>query len=99
MFSSNEVASNLLIVGSDPEGFLIATSVSIASLFLLAMGSIGYIGVDLSRIERFLLIASGSLLAFWIFSIWAIPFYIISAVIIAIRALRSYKGRKSLTQK
>jgi len=96
MFSSNKLASNLLIVGSDPEGFLIATSVSIASLLLLAIGSIGHIGVDLSKIERFLLIVSGSLLAFWIFSIWAIPIYIISVAIIAFRA---YKGLKSSAQK
>ncbi|PNV77088.1 MAG: C4-dicarboxylate ABC transporter permease, partial [Thermoproteota archaeon] len=37
MFSSNSVASNLLIVGAELEGFLLATLVSLASLFLSAL--------------------------------------------------------------
>ncbi|MGC9021405.1 MAG: TRAP transporter permease [Candidatus Methanodesulfokora sp.] len=91
MFSSNSVASNLLIVGAELEGFLLATLVSLASLFLSALGCMGYMGSDLSRLERFFLIAAGSLLAFWIFSIWAIPIYAISALIIIWRALRLIK--------
>jgi hypothetical protein len=57
------------------------------------LGSVGYIGVDLSKLERVLLIISGSLLAFWIFSIEAIPFYVVSALIIALRTFQAMKRR------
>ena len=95
MFSSNKVAANLLIVNSDLEGFAIATAVSLVSLFLLATGAIGYIGRDLSKIERLILISAGALIAFWIFSTEIIPLYLIAGFLILGRLLYSTlrKGR------
>jgi len=87
MFSANKVAANLLIVNSDLEGFLMATGVSLAALLLLAAGSVGYIGRNLSKVERFILIAAGSLLSFWIFSVEALIVYSLAVVVIAGRAV------------
>ncbi|MEM0192821.1 MAG: TRAP transporter large permease subunit, partial [Candidatus Korarchaeum sp.] len=94
MFSANKLASNLLIVGADLEGFLIATGVSLASLLLLSLGSVGYVGRDLSRVERFILIAAGSLLAFWILSIEAFLIYSLAAAVIFGRAVHGILMRK-----
>ena len=93
MFSSNPIAANLLIVNSNLEGFVIATAVSLASLFLLAIGSVGYIGRDLSKIERFILIAAGALIASWEFSVWVLPLYVIACILILGRLLYSFVRR------
>ncbi|MEM3480838.1 MAG: TRAP transporter fused permease subunit [Candidatus Korarchaeum sp.] len=96
MFSANKVASNLLIVGADLEGFLIATGVSLVSLLLLSLGSVGYVGRDLSRVERLILIAAGSLLAFWILSIEALLIYSLAVAVIFGRAVHGILMRKRM---
>ncbi|MHB8770823.1 MAG: TRAP transporter permease [Syntrophales bacterium] len=55
-FSTTAVGGSLLIVGANWADFILATVTSLASLFFVAVGIIGYMRSELSRIERVLLI-------------------------------------------
>jgi len=63
-FSATLVGTNLLILGANLKGFIIALLSSLISLFYLSLGIIGYLKNHISIIERALLIACSIVISF-----------------------------------
>ena len=57
LFSASPEGANLLIIGANLPGFILATISSTIALFLLSLGIVGYLRGPLNLLERVLLIA------------------------------------------
>ncbi|MCE5336515.1 MAG: TRAP transporter fused permease subunit [Desulfobacteraceae bacterium] len=63
-FSATPEGANLLITGATIPGFIAACASSIAALFLLSLGIVGYFRGPLTLIERAILVAAVLIMAF-----------------------------------
>jgi len=62
-FSASATGANLLIVGANLGGFILATVSGCASLFFLSLGIVGYMWGMLRTVDRVLLILSAAVIA------------------------------------
>jgi len=62
-FSASATGANLLIVGANLGGFILATVSACASLFFLSLGIVGYMWGMLRTVDRVLLILSAAVIA------------------------------------
>jgi len=63
-FAATQVGGNLLIVGANLPDFVVATLTSVAALFFLSIGIVGYFRGVLPLVERALLAAAAVVMAF-----------------------------------
>lgn len=97
LFSSTAIGANLLIIGANLPGFLVAVFTSACSLFFVSVGIIGFLKNKLSVWERGLLIISAIVLTFIPigFSFQGIIPLIVGALIVVFH----YKSKKQINSK
>jgi TRAP-type uncharacterized transport system fused permease subunit len=57
LFSASPTGANLLILGANLPGFILALLNSVAALFFLSLGIVGYLRTGIPVVERALLVA------------------------------------------
>jgi TRAP-type uncharacterized transport system fused permease subunit len=97
LFSSTTTGANLLIIGANFPGFILAVVTSACSLFFVSVGIIGFLKNKLSAWERGLLIISAIVLTFIPigFSFQGIIPLIVGALIVVFH----YKSKKQINSK
>jgi TRAP transporter 4TM/12TM fusion protein len=98
-FSASATGANLLIVGANPGGFILASVSSCASLFFLSLGIVGYMWGTLHVVDRVLLILAATVIAVIPieFSIQGIAPVMIGALVV-LRSVASQRRRRKEVQ-